>query len=87
MTMVIIKTLIFKLLIGLFIYSKMLPYSSILNPGAKNLFSFLNKLFMPVCSFVSKSIPLKWEIGNNGIKFDFSQIIVFAILLIINNFI
>ena len=50
---------------------------------AKVSFSFLDKLFKPTCSFVSRTLPTKWEIGYNGLKLDFGQIIVFALLLII----
>jgi len=81
--MIIIKSVIFILLIGLFLYSKMLPHATLLNPNAMKYFSFLDKLFKPTCSFVSRTLPTKWEIGYNGLKLDFGQIIVFTLLLII----
>ena len=61
----------------------MLPNSTLLNPNAMKYYSFLDKIFTPACSFVSRILPTKWEIGYNGLKLDFGQIILFAILLII----
>ena len=81
--MIIIKAILFILLLGLFLYSKLQPYCSNLNPNAMGYFSYLDRIFKPVCSFFSRTFPAKWEIGSNGLKLDFGQLIVFAILLII----
>jgi hypothetical protein len=81
--MIIIKTILFFLLLSLFLYSKLQPYSSNLNPNVMGYFSYLDRIFKPVCSFFSRTLPTKWEIGSNGLKLDFGQLIFFAILLII----
>jgi hypothetical protein len=81
--MIIIKTILFLLLLGLFLYSKLLPHATNLNSNASKYFSFLDKLFKPICSFFSRNLPTRWEIGNNGLKLDLGQLIFFAILLLI----
>jgi hypothetical protein len=70
-------------MLGLFTYSKLLPHSGILNSKALRYFSFLDKLFNPLCSFISRTFSVKWEIGSNGMKLDFGQLILFAFLLIV----
>ncbi len=77
------KIILLVLLLGLFLYSKLQSYSSSLNPSAMAYLSFLDRIFKPVCSFFSRTFPAKWEIGTNGLKLDFGQLIVFAILLMI----
>ena len=71
------------MLIGLFLYSKVLPHATLLKPKAMKYFSLLDKLFKPTCFFVSRTLPTKWEIGYHGLKLDFGQLIVFTLLLII----
>jgi len=81
--MVILKLILLFLILGLFLYSKLLPHALILNPNTNKIFLILDRIFKPIISFTSGVLPLKWEIGSNGLKLDLSQIVVFTILILI----
>jgi hypothetical protein len=81
--MYLIKLAISLLLVGLFFYSKLLPHSGQLNPVYTRYFSFLKRIFDPICSFLSNKVGARLTIGNNGLKMDASQLVLFGILLLI----
>ena len=83
MMLIIKTTILFSLLLGLFVYSKLQPHATILNPKAAKYFSVLDGIFRPVFSFFSRKFPVRLKISDNGLELDFGQIIVFAILLIV----
>lgn len=71
------------LIIGLFLYSKLLPYSDKLNPKYKRIFEFFNSLFDPIFKFLKKIIN-PFQVGH-GLYVDMSQIILLIIFLIFLN--
>jgi len=81
--MFLLNIILFSLLLGLFFYSKLLPYQSSLNIKTKKYFSILDRIFHPISSAISRFMPTQMEIGNNGLKLDFTQIILFTLFLII----
>ena len=50
------------LIIGLFLYSKLLPYKDKLNPQYKKIFDFFNSLFTPIFNFL-KNIIKPFQVG------------------------
>lgn len=80
----LIPILISVLIVGLFLYSKLLPYKDKLNPKYRKIFDFFNRLFEPIFNFLKKSIrPL--QVGL-GLYVDMSQIILLIVFLILLNF-
>lgn len=76
--------LISLLIIGLFLYSKLLPYRDKLNPQYKKTFDFFNSLFSPVFNFLKKRIK-PFQVGL-GLSIDMSQIVLLIIFLMLLNF-
>lgn len=77
--------LINVLVVGLFLYSKLLPYKDKLSPNNKKLFNFFNSIFNPVFNLLKK-IFTPYSVGG-GIGVDMTQIILLVFLLIILNLI
>ncbi len=71
------------LIIGLFLYSKLLPYKDKLNPKYKSVFDFFNKIFTPILNFFKRFIK-PFQVGQ-GLAVDMTQIVLLIILLIILN--
>lgn len=71
------------LIIGLFLYSKLLPYKDKLNSKYKGVFDFFNKIFTPIKSFLKRFIK-PFQVGQ-GLVVDMTQIILLILLLIILN--
>lgn len=80
----IIPLFINFLIIGLFLYSKLLLYKDKLNPQFRKIFDFLNNLFSPVFNFL-KNIVKPFQVGI-GLSVDMSQIVLLIIFLTILNF-
>ncbi|WP_432709517.1 hypothetical protein [Pedobacter sp.] len=73
------------LIIGLFLYSKLLPYQDKLNPGYKKVFDVIHKIFSPLFGFLKKYVQ-PFQVGR-GISVDMSQIIILVIFLaLVNSF-
>ena len=73
------------LIVGLFLYSKLLPYRDKLNPRYKKIFDFFNSLFNPIFNFLKNMIkPI--QVGF-GLFVDMSQIILLIIFLLLLNLI
>jgi hypothetical protein len=72
-------------IIGLFLYSKLLPYKDKLNNQYRGIFNFFNSLFAPVLNFLKKIIK-PFQVGQ-GLSVDLTQIILLILLLLIINFI
>lgn len=80
----LIPVLMSILIIGLFLYSKLLPYKDKLNPKYRKIFDFFDRLFEPIFNFFKKSIrPLQVGVG---LYVDMSQIILLVIFLTLLNF-
>lgn len=71
-------------IIGLFLYSKLLPYKDKLNNQYKGIFNFFNSLFTPVLTFLKKFIK-PFQVGQ-GLSVDLTQIILLILLLILLSF-
>lgn len=71
-------------ILGLFLYSKLLPFKNKLLPNYRKVFNFFESIFEPIFNFLRNVIkPFKVGIG---LSVDMSQIILLVILLIILNF-
>lgn len=71
------------LIVGLFLYSKLLPYKDKLKPQYKSVFEFFNKVFTPVLNFLKRFIK-PFQVGQ-GLVVDMTQIVLLILLLIILN--
>ena len=80
----LIPILINVLIIGLFLYSKLLPYKDKLNPQYKKTFNFFDKIFSPIFDFF-KSFAKPFQVGI-GLSVDMTQIILLLFLLLFLNF-
>jgi len=79
----LIPILISLLIVGLFLYSKLLPHKDKLNPQYKKVFDFFNAIFLPVFNFL-KNIIKPFQVGI-GLFVDMSQIILLIIFLMLLN--
>jgi hypothetical protein len=71
------------LIIGLFLYSKLLPHKDKLNTQYKSIFNFFNTFFDPILNFLKRLIN-PFQIGQ-GLSIDMTQIILLVALIIISN--
>lgn len=71
------------LIVGLFLYSKLLPYEDRLTGQYKQTFNFFKSIFKPVLSVFNGIKP--FQVGT-GLSVDMTQIILLIILLVINYF-
>lgn len=78
-----IKILISVLIIGLFLYSKLLPYKHRLNSRYRNVFNFFNSIFEPFFNLI-KGFINPFQVGT-GLSVDMTQIVLLILLLIISN--
>ena len=72
------------LIVGLFLYSKLLPYKDKLNPQYKKIFDFFNSIFTPIFNFL-KNLVKPFQVGI-GLSVDMSQIVLLIIFLMLLNF-
>lgn len=70
-------------IVGLFLYSKLLPYKDKLNNRYKGIFNFFNNVFSPVLNFLRKFIK-PFQVGQ-GLAVDMTQIVLLILFLIILN--
>lgn len=70
-------------IVGLFLYSKLLPYKNKLNNQYTGIFIFFDSVFTPVLNFLKKFIK-PFQVGQ-GLSVDLTQIIVLILLLILLN--
>lgn len=78
----IIKIFINILIVGLFLYSKLLPYKEKLTGQYKSAFNFFNSIFTPVLNGL-KSLFKPVQVGQ-GLSVDMTQIVLLIILLFVN---
>lgn len=80
--MTLIKFFINVLIVGLFLYSKLLPYKDKLNPQYKTVFDFFNGIFSPIFNFLKTFVkPLQVGIGLAIEMTQIALLIIFLILL------
>jgi uncharacterized membrane protein len=82
--MILIKIFLNILIIGLFLYSKLLPYKDKLNAKYKGVFNFFNSIFTPVLNGL-KSLVKPFQVGQ-GLFVDMTQILLLLLLLLLNNY-
>ena len=82
--MIIIPILLNILIVGLFLYSKLLPHKDKLNPKYIKIFNFFNRIFSPIFNFL-KSFIKPFQVGI-GLSVDMSQIVLLIIFLMLINF-
>lgn len=71
-------------IVGLFLYSKLLPFKNKLLPNYRKVFNFFESIFEPIINFLRNVIkPVKVGLG---LSVDMSQVTLLVILLIILNF-
>jgi hypothetical protein len=80
----IIPILINILIVGLFLFSKLLPHKDKLNPQYKKIFDFFNRIFLPIFNFL-KNIVKPFQVGM-GLSVDMTQIVLLIIFLMLLNF-
>ena len=80
----LLPILLSLLIVGLFLYSKLLPYKDKLNPQYKKIFDFFNSIFTPIFNFL-KNLVKPFQVGI-GLSVDMSQIVLLIIFLILLNF-
>jgi uncharacterized protein YggT (Ycf19 family) len=69
------------MIVGLFLYSKLLPYKDRLNNGYKKVFNFWASIFGPVLNFF-KSFIKPFKVGT-GLSVDMTQIVLLLLFLIL----
>jgi H+/Cl- antiporter ClcA len=70
-------------IVGLFLYSKLLPYKDKLNNQYKGIFNFFNGVFSPILHFLKRFIK-PFQVGQ-GLSVDMTQIILLILFLLIAN--
>jgi hypothetical protein len=80
--MILIKLFINVLIIGLFLYSKLLPFKDKLSGSYSGVFSFFNSILAPILTFL-KTFFKPFQVGQ-GLSVDMTQIILLILLLFIN---
>nr|WP_231424894.1 YggT family protein [Pedobacter sp. Leaf250] len=78
------RILINVLIVGLFLYSKLLPYKDKLNSKYKSAFNFFQGIFQPVLNFL-QTIIKPFQVGQ-GLAVDMTQIVLLIVLLLLNNY-
>ena len=82
--MYILHILINVLIVGLFLYSKLLPYKDKLSGQFKSAFDFFSSIFTPLLNSL-KSLFKPFEVGQ-GLSVDMTQLVLLVILLLLNWF-
>lgn len=82
--MYILHIIINVLIIGLFLYSKLLPYRDKLSGQFKSAFDFFSSIFTPILNSL-KSLFKPFEVGQ-GLSVDMTQLVLLIILLLLNWF-
>ncbi|MBC6109908.1 YggT family protein [Pedobacter fastidiosus] len=78
------KIFVNVLIVGLFLYSKLLPHQDKLNKPYKSAFNFFQSIFQPVLSLL-KSLIKPFQVGQ-GLAVDMTQIALLILLLLLNNY-
>ena len=74
-----INFLICVLIVGLFLYSKLVPYKDKLSQQYKGLFNFFDAIYSPIFNFMRKFIK-PFQVGF-GLSIDMSQIVLLIVFL------
>ena len=71
------------MILGLFLYSKLLPYKDKLIHPYKGIFDFFNKIFSPVLDLLKRFIS-PFQVGR-GLAVDMNQVVLLLIFLFLIN--
>jgi hypothetical protein len=71
------------LILGLFLYSKLLPYKDKLNNQYRGIFNFFNAVFAPILSLLKRFIK-PFQVGQ-GLLIDMTQIVLLVLLIMFLN--
>jgi len=71
------------LIVGLFLYSKLLPYKDRLGGQYVGIFRFFNNIFTPIFNFLKRFFK-PMQVGQ-GLAVDMTQIVLLLVLLLIIN--
>ena len=71
------------LILGLFLYSKLLPYKDRLDNRYKSVFNFFNSVLTPLLNLLKKVFN-PFKVGQ-GLSVDMTQIILLVVFLILLN--
>jgi len=85
MLFLFLKIFINILIVGLFLYGKLLPHKDKLVHPFKGYFDFFEKIFLPLFNLI-KSKFKPFQVGV-GLAVDMTQIFILILLLLINYFI
>ena len=77
--------IIYILIIGLFLYSKLLPYKDKLTGRYKTIFEAFNSIFSPIFNLLKGAFK-PFQVGI-GLSVDMTQIVLLFILLILLHFV
>jgi hypothetical protein len=83
MLYLLLKIFLHILIVGLFLYSKLLPYKEKLTGQFKGAFNFFNSIFSPILNGL-KSLVKPFQVGV-GLSVDMTQIVLLIILLFVTN--
>ncbi len=81
--MILIKVSLNLLIVGLFLYSKLLPYKNSLDSPYNDVFNFFNSFFTPIFNFLKKFFT-PFQVGQ-GLGVDMTQLVLLIILLILHS--
>ena len=77
----IIRIFLNVLIVGLFLYSKLLPYKDRLDQRYKKTFDFFSKIFNPILNFL-RGVFKPTQVGS-GLSVDMSQIVLLIVFLLL----
>ena len=79
----LLKVLINVLIVGLFLFSKLLPYKDRLDSNYKGVFGFFENIFTPLSKALGSFIK-PFQVGQ-GLSLDMTQIVLLILLLVLNS--
>jgi hypothetical protein len=79
----LLKLILNVLVLGLFLYSKLLPYKDRLIDPYKGVFNFFNRILSPMLNAL-KSLVKPFKVGT-GLSVDMTQVILLTLFLILIN--
>ncbi len=77
----LLHLLVYAAIVGLFLYSKLLPHKDRLANQYKSIFNFFDRVFSPILNFFRKFMKPA-QVGY-GLAVDMSQLLLLIILLML----
>ena len=79
----LLKVLINVLIVGLFLFSKLLPYKDRLDSNNKDVLGLFENIFTPLSKALGSFIK-PFQVGQ-GLSLDMTQIVLLILLLVLNS--